>query len=196
MAYIRQVKTKSGATAVQVVQKAYGRIVDLTHIGSAHTPAQLDTLMVLARKRLYQHQPALFPEPREPFKLQLKESSSRLLWQALLDQYQKLGFDQLGDEVFASLVVARLVEPVSKLDSLRVMADLGLPPVAKNRLYRCLSRAAGKNYRNTISRACFWLFPDATPWSDHSRHSDTAAYQYWFCPSGPSANYGSCHRPI
>lgn len=155
MAYIRKVKTKSGATAVQVVTKAYGRITDLVHIGSAHTPAQLDTLMALAKNRLHQNQPALFPEPREEFKLQLKESSSRLLWQVLLDQYQRLGFGQLGDEVFASLVLARLVEPVSKLDSLRVLLDLGIKPVAKNRLYRCLFRAAGKNYRETISRACF-----------------------------------------
>lgn len=38
MAYIRKVKTKSGATAVQIVAKAYGRIIDLKHIGSAHTP--------------------------------------------------------------------------------------------------------------------------------------------------------------
>lgn len=155
MAYIRKVKTKSGATAVQVVAKAYGRIVDLVHIGSAHTPAQLDTLMALANKRLHQNQPALFPEPRENFKLQLKESSSRLLRQILFDQYQRLGFGRLDDEVFASLVLARLVEPVSKLDSLRVLVDLGIKPVAKNRLYRCLSRAAGKNYRETISRACF-----------------------------------------
>lgn len=155
MAYIRKVKTKSGATAVQVVTKAYGRIVDLTHIGSAHTPAQLDTLMVLAKKRLHQNQPTLFPESREEFKLQLKESSSRLLWQVLLDQYQRLGFDRLDDEVFASLVLARVVEPVSKLDSLRVLLDLGIKPVAKNRLYRCLFRAAGKNYRETIGRACF-----------------------------------------
>lgn len=111
--------------------------------------------MALANKRLYQNQPALFPEPLENFKLQLKESSSRLLWQVLLDQYQKLGFDQLDDEVFASLCIARLVEPVSKLDSLRVLVDLGIKPVAKNRLYRCLSRAAGKNYRETISLTCF-----------------------------------------
>ncbi len=155
MAYIRKVKTASGATAVQIVVKAYGRIVDLKHIGSAHTPAQLDTLMVLAKKRLHQHQPLLFPEARENFNLRLKESSSRLLWQILSDQYQNLGFSQLDDEVFASLVLARLVEPVSKLDSLRVLQDLGVKPVAKNRLYRCLARAAGKHYRETVSQTCF-----------------------------------------
>ena len=156
MAYIRKVKTASGATAVQVVVKTYGRITKLTHIGSAHTLAQLNALMVLAKKRLHQNQPELFPKLRnESVSIRLKESSSRLLWQILLDQYQELGFNQLNDEVFASLVAARLVEPTSKLDSLRVMQDLGVPPMAKNRLYRCLARVAGGNYRETISQACF-----------------------------------------
>jgi len=155
MAYIRKVKTKSGATAVQVVTKAYGRIVHLKHIGSAHTQTQLDMLLALARKRLLANQPSLFPEKQYPVKIRLKRSFSRLLWQILLDQYQKLGFGELNDEVFASLCVARLVEPVSKLDSLRVLQDLGRKPVAKNRLYRCLARAAERDYREKVSRICF-----------------------------------------
>lgn len=155
MAYIRRVKTGNGATAVQVVTKAYGRIVHLEHIGSAHTQAQLDLLLTLARKRLFSNQPSLFPEKQYPVKIRLKQSVSQLLWQILLVQYQKLGFGKLNDQIFASLCVARLVEPVSKLDSLRVLQDLGRKPVAKNRLYRCLARAAGKDYRETVSRICF-----------------------------------------
>ncbi len=140
---------------MQVVTKAYGRIVRLEHIGSAHTQTQLDMLLVLARKQLFSNQPSLFPEKQYPVKIRLKQSFSRLLWQVLLDQYQNLGFGGLNDEVFASLCVARLVEPVSKLDSLRVLADLGRKPVAKNRLYRCLTRAAGRDYREKVSRICF-----------------------------------------
>ena len=155
MAYIRKVKTKSGATAVQIVRKAYSRIVHLEHIGSAHTQTQLDMLMALARKRLLANQPSLFPEKQYPVKIRLKQSFSRLLWQMLLDQYQKLGFGELNDDVFASLCVARLVEPVSKLDSLRILQDLGQKPTAKNRLYRCLTRAAGRDYREKVGRICF-----------------------------------------
>jgi len=80
MAYIRKVKTKSGATAVQIVSKAYGRIVHLEHIGSAHTPTQLDMLLSLARKRLSANQTSLFPEKEYPVKIRLKQSFSRLLW--------------------------------------------------------------------------------------------------------------------
>ena len=45
--YLRQVKTASGATAVQVVAKEHGvrRIVE--HLGSAHDEAELAALMRL-----------------------------------------------------------------------------------------------------------------------------------------------------
>jgi len=136
MTYIRKVKTRSGATAVQIVRKAYGRIVHLEHIGSAHTQAQLDILLALARKRLFSNQPSLFMDKKSPVKIRLKRSASQLLWRVLISEYQKLGLDRLNDDVFASLYLARLVEPTSKLDSLRVMADLGIKPPERNRLYR------------------------------------------------------------
>jgi len=34
MAYIRKVKTKSGATAIQIAHKAGGQLVKLEHLGS------------------------------------------------------------------------------------------------------------------------------------------------------------------
>jgi hypothetical protein len=39
-----------------------------------------------------------------------------------------LGFGEAagGDEVFAQLVLARIIEPVSKLDSLRVLEEAGV----------------------------------------------------------------------
>ena len=41
-----------------------------------------------------------------------------------------------GDEVFRQLVLARIIEPTSKLDSLRVLAEAGVHPPA----YRTLKR--------------------------------------------------------
>ncbi len=49
------------------------------------------------------------------------------LWDALGHAYQLLGFEEAagGDEVFRLLVLARIVEPTSKLDSLRVVEEAG-----------------------------------------------------------------------
>jgi hypothetical protein len=52
--------------------------------------------------------------------------SSALLWHVLSSAYTRLGFDALGDEAFKQLVLARVVEPVSKADSVRVLDELGV----------------------------------------------------------------------
>lgn len=47
------------------------------------------------------------------------------------------------------------MEPTSKIDSLRVLADLGINSIDRNQLYRCLQRVVEKNYRKIISQFCF-----------------------------------------
>jgi effector-binding domain-containing protein len=49
MAFIRRVKTASGATAIQIATKQKGQIVKIIHIGSAHTGEELAILLALAR---------------------------------------------------------------------------------------------------------------------------------------------------
>jgi hypothetical protein len=120
MAFIRKVKTGSGATAVQIAYKAKGRIVRLIHIGSAHTERELKILMEIAHKRLQANQLELFPEAQSSLRVRMKKSFSALLWSILQDTYRKLGFSKLHDEVFEAVCIARIVEPTSKIDSLRV----------------------------------------------------------------------------
>jgi len=155
MAFIRKVKTQSGAIAVQIVHKNYGQVIRINHIDSADNQVELADLTALAKQRLLCAQQSLFPDDMSPLRIQLKQSYSSLLWQVLRRQYEQLGFDQLGDDVFAALGIARVVEPTSKLDSLRVLADLGIHQFDKNQFYRCLLKVIDKNYRGTISQLCF-----------------------------------------
>src|SRR5690606_8871520 len=138
MAYIRKVKTASGATAVQICYKFKGKVVKLKHIGSAHNQTELKILLEIARKELYGDQLPLFPEEKMELQVEIKRSYSELLWNVLKAQYEKLGFGELNDEVFLALCIARIVEPTSKLDSLRVLAGLGIEQFDRNQLYRCL----------------------------------------------------------
>ena len=144
MAFIRKVKTASGATAIQIAHKRFGRIVRIEHIGSAHTEVDLETLLALARQRILGAQLSLLTEPAPPLKISLKQSVSNLLLRVLTEQYNFLGFNQLKDDIFAYLCLARIVEPTSKLDSLRVLSDLGVTGLSKNQLYRCLGRVITK----------------------------------------------------
>lgn len=154
MAFIRKVKTTSGAIAVQIAQKEQGRIVRIDHIGSAHSKEDLETLLALGRKRLLGDQQHLFSES-PPLMVHLRQSVSRLLLEVLTEQYNYLGFNQLKDEIFSYLCIARIVEPTSKLDSIRVLGELGVRRLSKNRLYRCLGQITAQDYRTTLVNHCF-----------------------------------------
>ena len=59
MAYVRKVRTTSGAVAVQVARKDHGQVVILAHLGSAHTDAELGILLEQARQMVAGGQAAL-----------------------------------------------------------------------------------------------------------------------------------------
>ncbi len=49
VAYVRTVKTASGATAVQIVHSTRRGARDIEHLGSAHDEAELEALKAAAR---------------------------------------------------------------------------------------------------------------------------------------------------
>lgn len=85
-------------------------------------------------------------------------TSSRMshLWDALCRAYDALGFSAAvgGDEVFRDLVLARIIEPTSKLDSLRVLAEVGIDPVSYPTLKRRLPVYAKPAWRRGLAAAC------------------------------------------
>ena len=52
MAYVRTVRTSSGAVAVQVVWKSRHGSRDIEHLGSAHTGAEVEVLKAVAAQRI------------------------------------------------------------------------------------------------------------------------------------------------
>jgi hypothetical protein len=60
VAYVRTVKTASGATAVQIVWSSRRGSRNIEHIGSAHDDAELEALKAAAGQRLAAGQMELF----------------------------------------------------------------------------------------------------------------------------------------
>ena len=69
--------------------------------------------------------------------------------------YTDLGFDALGDPAFRELVLARIIEPTSKADTVRVLEEIGVPHASLRRMFRSLKRCASAEYRDTLAAACF-----------------------------------------
>ena len=144
MPYVRTVKTKSGATAVQVVWSSRRGSRSIEHIGSAHDEHELDALKAAAGQRIAAGQLERPAGPAGPLPI----TSSRMghLLDALDRGYRVLGLQGAagGDEVFRQLVLARIIEPASKLDSLRVLEEAGMAPPSYATVKRRLPAMPGK----------------------------------------------------
>jgi len=157
--YVRTVKTGSGATAVQIVHGSRRGARDIEHIGSAHDDAQLALLKAAARQRMAAGQLEFdFGLGDEASAGPLEITSSRMghLWDALSRAYEVLGFGVAagGDEVFKALVLARIIEPTSKLDSLRVIEEAGAAAPSYPTLNRRLPLYANDSWRQKLAAAC------------------------------------------
>ena len=168
--FLREVKTVSGAMAVQIAVKEGRRDKVIEHLGSAHTEAELAALMEIGRHRIAPDQLALeltptppavqgFPRVSVPVGTDAVVASKRsgLLWDVLHRAYNCLGLGDAtgGDRAFEQMVLARLIEPTSKAQVPRVLGDLGLESVSVRTLFRSLARAQERGYRESLSGALF-----------------------------------------
>lgn len=160
--FVRKVRTASGATAVQIMHKRGRRVLGIDHIGSARTEAELALLQAIAHQRLHAGQDELPFEQvtggRRPavgagWYATVTGTSSLVLWQALERVYTDLGFDVVRDEAFKQLVLARIIEPTSKADTVRVLEEIGVTSRTRETFMRCLSRVVERGYRDTLGAA-------------------------------------------
>ena len=127
MAYVRTVKTASGATAVQIVWSSRRGSRSIEHLGSAHDEAQVEALKAAAAQRLAEGQGSwIWGWPTagaDGARCRSLSSQTSHLWEGLCRAYGVLGFDAVlgGDEVLRDLVLARIIEPTSKIDAERVL---------------------------------------------------------------------------
>ena len=154
---------------MQIVHSSRKGARSIEHIGSAHDDAELAVLKEVARQRLNAGQlsfdlPGLNSEndagsaPHEPAGAgcvaPIASNRMGVLLEALEAAWKAVGLDRLdgADEVFRQLVTARLIEPTSKQDSLRVLAEAGLSPVSYATVKRHLPSYAAEDFTRDLSR--------------------------------------------
>lgn len=156
---MRKVKTASGATAVQIARKHRGVRTIVEHIGSAHDDTQLAVLVQIAKERIMAGQlafdlDALTPTAPTGVAPIVTGSRARVLWEVLEAAYSRLGFTAaVDDETFKKLVLARVIEPTSKADTIRVLGELGLPAPGLRTIWRTLARCVAQDWRGRLAAA-------------------------------------------
>ena len=146
---------------MQLVEKVRGQRRILEHIGSAHTDGELAALIAVARGKISEGQQSLDLGLESEQKVRsggdavVRRHSSELLWTTLTSAFDVLGFDAVADETFKTLLCARLIEPTSKLDTPRVLEDIGVDAPHLSSIKRALARCVERDYRTVLAKACW-----------------------------------------
>ena len=156
---MRKVPTGSGATAVQIASKRGGVRTIVEHIGSAHNDEDLAVLVEVAKTKIQAGQLAFDLDALAPAPVTAAPtvvgSRSRVLWEVLEQAYANLGFDKVGTDTFKRLVLARVIEPTSKVDTIRVLSELGLPSPSLRTIWRTLARSVKEDWRAGFAKAAY-----------------------------------------
>lgn len=161
--YIRTVTTASGAIAVQVIMSEHAGKKSMTHIGSAHDEHELALLKAEAQRVIDGDQLSLDLGLSASARLAstgskinpllVNAQKSEVLLDCIDTCYQRLGLDVAtgGDQVFADLVRARIIQPGSKFDSIKTLAQVGVTSASYATIKRHLSGYATESFREILS---------------------------------------------
>ncbi|RJP34925.1 MAG: IS1634 family transposase [Candidatus Omnitrophota bacterium] len=124
--FARKVKNRSGSISIQVIRKERGKYRVVQTVGTSKDPDEIERLWQQAQslaKHADPNQPILFAmqTPGDQVVQNAMESLSNASLRTIGPElifgtlFERIGFNQIPDERFRHLVIARLAYPVSKL---------------------------------------------------------------------------------
>ncbi len=132
MYHIRKTKTASGATAVQVVSYFERKMTLSKHIGSGHTEEEIEALLKIARawiKKVSKQQDLFdkveIPKPSLALldKCEYIGFRHTFIYEILIKLLDRFEFTTVGNSLLHDLVIMRIIQPASKLQSLELLNE-------------------------------------------------------------------------
>jgi transposase len=146
--FIRRLLNRSGSTSIQIINKSRGRYKVHKTIGCATTQQEIEKLIFLAKQELEKltGQPGLFISEGDTAVEQtfssINNTDIRTVGPELVfgKIYNGIGFNQVGEELFRHLVIARLAFPLSKLKTIEYLYRYQGTKLNINAVYRFLDK--------------------------------------------------------
>jgi len=144
--FVRKKKNKSGVISIQVIDKSSGKYKLIKTIGSSATSPEVEQLFQQGQQwiRDYQGQFEIdFQDEKQLFSRfisgikQITVIGTDLLLGKIFNQ---IGFNQIEDELFRQLVLARLCFPVSKLRTVDYLKKYHSVQIEEDAVYRYLDK--------------------------------------------------------
>lgn len=157
---IRTVKTASGASAVQLIRYQESKRIILKHVGSAHTAEELQALKSKALKERDNilKQRSLFSLDGKDTKLmhmdhmQLHAVTHNFAYDAFRRCCNLCGLDWLST-IYQDFAIMRIIEPTSKLRTIKLINRYFNVSYAQRTVYRKLSKFI--NNKEKIEKAAY-----------------------------------------
>lgn len=130
MFHIRTTKTASGGTAVQVVRYQRRKLIVAKHVGTAHDEEGIKALSEEASVWIEREtrQSSLFSNTEAPLSFQVKRLRYMgfhyaMVYESLYELCRLFRFNRLRNKLLVDLVIVRIAEPSSKLESIEFLRE-------------------------------------------------------------------------
>lgn len=144
--FIRKKLNKSGKVSIQVIDKSSNKYKVIKTIGCSDSPIEIEKLMHVARQWIndYQNTPELdFHNFEDSIQRVVGTISGHRLVGIELTVgkvFDAIGFDQIKDKLFKSLVLYRLVYPKSKVKTAEYFYRYEQKTTDENAIYRYMDK--------------------------------------------------------
>lgn len=144
--FIRQKRNKSGVVSIQIIDKSFGQYKVHKTIGSSSSQLEIDNLLLKAKNYLLNLQGLQ----------EIDFSNTNDFIQGVLDNiishklvginlvlgkiFDEIGFNQIRDELFRTLVLYRLVYPKSKLKTTEYLYRYEQKEYSEDEIYRYMDK--------------------------------------------------------
>lgn len=160
--FLRKKKNKSGSTSVQIISKGRGKYKVVKTIGSSDNEQEIQKLVLLARQEIERlnAQPELFISESDTVVEQVFEAlgnaSIRTVGPEIIfgKIYDSIGFNEIKEELFRHLVIARLAFPLSKLKTIEYLYRFQGVMLDKDAVYRFLDKL-NSNLKERVEQIVF-----------------------------------------
>jgi hypothetical protein len=163
--FARKHTNRSGSISVQLIRKERGRNRVVQTIGTSHDPDEIERLWQQAQRLARYHDPhqgKLFSMQTETDQVvqgvmetlsnaQVRTIGPELIFGALFD---RIGLNQIPDELFRHLVIARLAFPTSKLKTVDYLYRYKGVCLSVSALYASLDRLHGR-YKQQVEEIVY-----------------------------------------
>ena len=162
--FVREKKNKSGSVSIQIVSKENGTYKVVKSVGCATERPEIERLKNEARQFIEDAKPQLsfaFDAHEEDqqalaFVSSLQNNQVQVIGPELIFGriYDAIGFNQVPDDLFRHLVIARLAYPLSKLKTVDYLLKYRGVKLEISAIYRFLDRLADQ-YQPLVEQIAF-----------------------------------------